>query len=78
MAQTTSKTQLPIGMDVASGVDEAGQMFEQGLALGREWAQTALDRSRRWAQENPGQFLIVGLAAGFVLGKLLFSSRSDD
>jgi hypothetical protein len=77
MAQTTSKTQLPVGMELPSR-DEADQMFEQGLAMGREWAQTALDRTRRWAQENPGQFLLVGIAAGFVVGKLLFGSRRDD
>ncbi|HUJ28366.1 MAG TPA: hypothetical protein VLW85_20230 [Myxococcales bacterium] len=45
--------------------------FERGIAAGRE----AADRARRglaaWAEENPGQMLLVGLAAGFLVGKLL-------
>ena len=65
-----SNTQLPPGAATGAIPDE--QLFVQGLALGGKWAQEAAVRARAWAEENPGQFVIAGLAAGFILGKLLF------
>lgn len=70
MAETLSKTQLPSGM-LPMGGNEA-PTFEEGLALGREWAQNAALRVRAWAEANPGQFLLAGVAAGFLVGKLFF------
>lgn len=72
VAETLSKTQLPIGASTATVDDE---LLAHGIAVGREWAQSALERGRKWAVENPGQFVLAGVAAGFILGKLLFSRR---
>jgi hypothetical protein len=47
-------------------------VFGRGVALGREYADLASRRLAAWAEENPGQLLLAGLAAGFVLGKLIF------
>lgn len=41
--------------------------FAQGMQLG----QVAARRVAAWAEENPGQMLLVGLGLGFVIGKLL-------
>lgn len=68
MAQPMSKTQLPL-----SPVDV--EMFEKGIAMGRDLAVRASRGIAAWAEENPGQVILVGLAAGFVLGKLLFPKR---
>jgi hypothetical protein len=74
VGETWSKTQLPAtGTGPDPGADEAA--FRRGLAFGREYAETAVRRIGAWAEENPGQLLIAGLAAGIVLGKLLFLRR---
>ena len=74
MGETYSKTQLPVaGID--RGPSEGEAAFQRGLALGREYADTAVRRIGAWAEENPGQLLIAGLAAGILLGKLLFPRR---
>jgi hypothetical protein len=72
VAETHSKTQFPA---VPRGTDEGEAAFGRGLALGQEYAGTALRRIGAWAEEHPGQLLIAGLAAGIVLGKLLFPKR---
>ena len=74
MAQTQSETQLPIGR-LEEGADESARVFERGLELGREYAGQAIRRIAAWAEENPGGLLLAGLAAGFVLGKVLFRPR---
>ena len=75
MAETLSKTQLPLHAPLpAAGADDT-DTFAQGLAAGREWAATAALRLRAWAEQNPGQFLLAGAAAGFVIGKVLFRPR---
>ncbi len=68
MAQTMSKTQLPLG-------DEDVAMFERGVAVGRDAASAAVRKVAAWAEEHPGQLVLAGLALGFVLGKLLFRER---
>ncbi len=65
MAEPMSKTQLPF-------TNADLEMFQKGVEKGRELAVIALRKVSAWAEENPGQFVLAGLAAGFVLGKLLF------
>jgi hypothetical protein len=74
MGESYSKTQLPPPRMPApeQGVEAA---FQRGLALGRDYAGIAVRRIGAWAEENPGQILLAGLAAGFILGKLLLPSR---
>ena len=50
---------------------EAAQALRRGLTVGRDFAETMARRIGAWAEENPGQVLLAGLALGFVLGKLL-------
>ena len=59
MGEAQSKTQLPM------------ESFEHGVEIGREVSQRAARQIAAWAEKNPGQFLLAGLAAGFFLGKLL-------
>ena len=59
MGEARSKAQLPM------------ESFEHGVEVGREVTQRAARRISAWAEKNPGQFLLVGLAAGFILSKLL-------
>jgi hypothetical protein len=74
VAETRSKTQLPMSEITAGApsVQEAARAFERGVELGRDYAEMALRRVAAWAEENPGQLLLAGVAVGFVLGKLLF------
>jgi hypothetical protein len=76
MAETRSKVQLPIPEIAApSGEDDQAQAFRRGLRMGRDAAETAVRKIGAWAEEHPGQVVLAGLAAGFVLGKLLFGRR---
>ncbi|HEY5677603.1 MAG TPA: hypothetical protein VIR81_12480 [Myxococcales bacterium] len=52
--------------------------FEQGLELGRKYAEHALRRVAAWAEEHPGQLVLAGLMAGFILGKALYPRRRLD
>ncbi len=74
MAHAQTNTQLPIGSET-SPMQEEMEAFQQGIALGRQYADVAVRRIAAWAEENPGQLLLAGLAAGFVVGKLLFRPR---
>lgn len=74
MAETRSKTQLPME-EIRAPADESRQAFQRGVAIGREYAELAVRRASAWAEENPGQLIIAGLAAGFILGKLLYRPR---
>ena len=73
MAETRSKTQLPMSEISTPSAEEAARAFQRGIELGRDYAETALRRVAAWAEENPGQLLLAGVAVGFLLGKLLFS-----
>jgi hypothetical protein len=53
-------------------VDEA---FQHGLELGREWVRKASVKMAAWAEENPGQMVLAGLAAGFIFGKIFLRPR---
>jgi ElaB/YqjD/DUF883 family membrane-anchored ribosome-binding protein len=71
--------QLPAdGIRAAEGAglsaDDA-EVFEQGIAAGREWARKATQRTLAWVEENPGSALLVASGMGFVLGKLLLRRR---
>jgi hypothetical protein len=74
VGETYSKTQLPMTGN-GRGRNEGEAAFQRGLEFGREYAGTAIRRIGAWAEENPGQLLIAGLAAGMLLGKLLFPRR---
>jgi len=81
VAETRSKTKLPMSEISAPSAEEAARAFQRGIELGRDYAETALRRVAAWAEENPGQLLLAGVAVGFLLGKLLFSrprSPADD
>jgi len=65
MAQPLSNIQFPL-----PGID--AETFQKGVAKGREFAIIATRRVAAWAEENPGQVVLAGLALGFVLGTLLF------
>lgn len=76
MAEARSKTQLPPGTSAAKSVVQAElEAFQEGVQLGREYAGLAMRKIAAWAEENPGQMLFAGLAAGFVLGRLLLRPR---
>ena len=56
-------------------LDEAVVMFQQGMELGKVWAGKAAKGIAVWAEKNPEQVVLAGLAAGFVLGKIFFGGR---
>ena len=76
MAEMQGKAQLP--MPEITSPHEPGDeaaAFEQGLELGRKYAEQTLRHVAAWAEEHPGQLLLAGLMAGFVLGKVLFPKK---
>ena len=77
MAETESKTQLPFGAPPQPrGNDGEPAAMERALDLGRKYAEQAIRRLAAWAEENPGQLLLAGVAAGFVVGKVFFKPRT--
>jgi hypothetical protein len=78
VAETRSKTQLPSSAITPPPAGEASQALRRGLQVGRDYAETATRRIGAWAEENPGQVLLAGLALGFLLGKLLSRRPSSD
>ena len=73
MAVASSPTQLPFS--TKSVIEEEIEAFQQGIEIGRQYADLARRRLASWAEEHPGQMLLAGLAGGFILGKLLFKKR---
>lgn len=71
MGEIQGKTQMRMDEFVGRG-GEGEATFAQGVVLGREYTQRAARRVAAWAEEHPGQLLLAGLAAGVILGKLLF------
>jgi ElaB/YqjD/DUF883 family membrane-anchored ribosome-binding protein len=74
VGETRSKTQLPMSGIAAprSAAAEETEALRRGLQLGRDYAEKAARKIGAWAEENPGQVVLAGLAVGFVLGKLLY------
>lgn len=70
--------QLPLGALDKSVLRAELEAFKEGVALGRQAAQLAVRKLAAWAEENPGQLVLVGLAAGFVLGRFLFRRRDSE
>jgi len=76
MAETQSKVQLPMAsITQRPAADEEARAFEQGLELGRKYAETAVRKVAAWAEEHPGQLLLAGLGAGLLLGTLFLRRR---
>ena len=73
MAEARSSTQLPLG--TKSVIEEEIEAFQQGIEIGRQYMEVARRKLAAWAEENPGQMLIAGVAGGFILGKILFAPR---
>ena len=72
MSDMRSQTQLPMqrtggGLPPGEDVDA----FRRGIQIGREVAGTAIRKIGAWSEEHPGQMVLVALALGFLLGKLL-------
>ena len=76
MGEMQGKAQLPMA-EITGSAASADEIpaFEQGLELGRKYAELTVRHVAAWAEEHPGQFVLAGLMAGFVLGKLLFPTR---
>ncbi len=73
MAEARSNVQLPLGAFAAKSVVQAEiEAFQEGIELGRQYAQLAARKVAAYAEENPGRMLLIGLVAGFIGGKFLF------
>lgn len=70
MGEMGGSEQLPGAQkSVAQAEFEA---FQEGIELGKQYASVAARRVAAWAEEHPGQVIVAGVIAGFILGKLLF------
>lgn len=71
-----SATQADPGLAAPGPVPEGdAEAFRRGMGRSQELAVEIRRRLGSWAEENPGQVVFAGLAAGFLLGKLLFRPR---
>jgi hypothetical protein len=59
----------------AAALEEGAQLFQQGVTTGRVWALKASRGLEHWAEKNPEQVVLAGLAVGFVLGKIFLAAR---
>jgi hypothetical protein len=75
MAETRGNMQLSVDALDKSVLQAELEAFQEGIALGRQAAQLAMRKLAAWAEENPGQLLLAGVAAGFLLGRSLFRRR---
>ena len=66
MADTLGGTPAEPGMD-----EEDLALLAEGMAAGREWMRSALQKTLAWVEENPGVALICAASAGFIAGKIL-------
>jgi hypothetical protein len=77
-----NQAQLPADVLRGGNDQQDVALFARGVAAGREWARKSTQRSLAWIEDHPGQALLAALAAGFILGKLLFRpvspARDDD
>lgn len=72
----TSATQADAGLAAPGPVPEGDvEAFRRGMGRSHDLAQGLRRKLGAWAEENPGQVIVAGLAAGFVLGKLLLRPR---
>ena len=63
MAEARSNTQLPIGGVAAKSViEEEIEAFQQGIEIGRKYADVGRRKVAAWAEEHPGQLILAGLA----------------
>jgi hypothetical protein len=70
-------TQADPGLSAPGPVPEGDvEAFRRGMSRGRGLAEGMRRRLGAWAEEHPGQVVLAGLAAGFVLGKLLLGPRA--
>jgi len=70
MGETGSQRQFPTqGMGGPFPARDGG--FRRGVQIGRDLAEAAVRKIGAWSEEHPGQMVLVGLALGFALGKLL-------
>ena len=73
MAEARSNVQFPLGGFAAKSVIQAEmEAFQEGIELGKQYAQVAARKLAAYAEENPGTMLLIGLASGFLVGKMLF------
>ena len=75
MGEQRSTVQLPLGALEKSVLQAELEAFQEGIALGRQAAQLAARKLAAWAEEYPGQLVLAGLLAGFLLGRFLFRRR---
>ena len=72
MEEAQGSTQFPGGAAQKSVAQTELEAFQEGIELGKQYASVAARRVAAWAEENPGQVIVAGVVAGFILGKLLF------
>jgi hypothetical protein len=72
-----SASQADPGLSAPGPVPEGDvEAFRRGMSRGRGLAEGIRRRLGAWAEEHPGQVVLAGLAAGFVLGKLFLGPRA--
>jgi ElaB/YqjD/DUF883 family membrane-anchored ribosome-binding protein len=69
---------MPAGELRASASRRGAEALERGVAAGREWTRRATQRTLNWVEGHPGQALLIALAAGLVIGQILFRTARPE
>lgn len=73
-----NQVQLPAAELRAKASRRGAEALERGVAAGREWTRRATQRTLDWVEGHPGQAVLIALAAGFVIGQILFRTARPD
>lgn len=73
-----NQVQVPAAELRAKAPRRAADALERGVVAGREWTRRATQRTLDWVEGHPGQALLIALAAGFVIGQILFRTARPE
>ena len=73
-----NQVQMPAAELRVSASRRGTEALERGVAAGREWTRRATQQTLNWVEGHPGQALLIALAAGFVIGQILFRTARPE
>jgi ElaB/YqjD/DUF883 family membrane-anchored ribosome-binding protein len=73
-----NQVQVPAAELRAKAPRRGAEALERGVAAGREWTRRATQRTLDWIEGHPGEALLIAVAAGFVIGQILFRTARPE
>ena len=73
-----NQVQVPARELRARAPRRSAEALERGVAAGREWTRRATQLTLDWIEGHPGRALLIALAAGFVIGQIVFRTARPE